>query len=275
VLFQLTSRPVETYTVALVLAYGLAIAVAFALGRRDGRSWRDLLDGALVVVGSALVGAKLFHVLFEAEGHPLPDGTVATGVLDLLAHDPLHVLKLWQPGYVFYGGVITATFAGLAFVKVRRVADPFAAGDYAAPGLALGIFIGRIGCLLAGCCFGRPTTMPWGVRFDADHPTHGALVHPVQLYDAAFGLVAFLGCLWLYRRRRYSGEACVSLYLAYAPWRFLSEMFRGDVERGAFFDGALSTSQLLSLAAIPVLLAIGRQLSRGAPRAPREDDKGI
>jgi len=267
VLFTAFGEPIHAYVVATVLGYGVAIVIGLSFGRRDGRDWQDLLDGALVITLSAVLGAKVFHTLFEAAGHHLPDGTIASGVVDLLRADPWHWARLFEAGYVFYGGVVGGIVMGFVFVWRREVPHPLAAGDYAAPGFALGIAIGRTGCLLAGCCYGRETDLPWAISFPSSHPTHGALVHPVQLYDVAFGLVAFVVVVALYRRRRFAGDMFAGLMVAYAAWRFVSEMFRGDVDRGVWALG-LSTSQIVALLFLPASLAMWTWMARHLPRAP-------
>lgn len=271
ILFTAFGAPVHAYVAATVLGYGVAIVIGMALGRREQRDWRDLLDGAIVITLSAVLGAKIFHTLFEAEGHHLPDGSVATGLVDLLSADPWHWARLFEPGYVFYGGVVGGILMGLVFVLRREIEDPFAAGDYAAPGFAIGIAIGRTGCLLAGCCYGHETTLPWAIHFPGSHPTHGAGVHPVQLYDVGFGLVAFAACLVLYRRRRFDGELFIGMMVAYSVWRFFSELFRGDGDRGVWLGETLSTSQLVSLVMLPVSIAVWVFFARTRPRPTRAE----
>ena len=137
---------IDSYGLANVIAYGLAALVTYRLAIQDGRDKRDAFDFILFVVISALFGAKIFHTLFEAQGHALSDGTKASGVLELLADDPLHWADLFSPGYVFYGGVVIASFTGMYFVYSRKLSNPAAFADYAAPGLAIGMGIGRTGC---------------------------------------------------------------------------------------------------------------------------------
>lgn len=256
VLFEIAGVKVQAYVVATVLGYAVATGIGLWLGRKDGRDWRDLFDGAIVLVISAVMGAKLFHVLFEAEGHVLGGGQIAHSVWDLLRADPWHWARLFEPGYVFYGGVVVASLMVLLFVYRRAIEDPFAAGDYAAPGFALGIAIGRLGCYFAGCCFGVPTDVPWAVHFPASHATGGVGVHPTQLYDVAFGLVAFAACVWYWPRRKFGGDLFARLLVAYGTWRFLVEFFRGDGDRGVWLGGALSTSQLVSLTVVPITCAV-------------------
>lgn len=243
---------INVYVSTTVLGYVLGVAIGFWLGFKDGRDPRDLLEMGLVIVLSAVLGAKVFHTLFEAAGHNLPDGTVATGLVELLTADPWHWARLFESGYVFYGGVVGAIVMGYLFLVRAGLPDKGSFGDYAAPGLAFGIFVGRVGCYLAGCCYGTETDLPWAVVFPDGHASHGAAIHPVQLYDAGFGLVAGIVCSLAYSRRRFGGQVFGLFIMAYAAWRFGTELLRADGDRGVWFGGALSTSQLVSLAVLPI-----------------------
>jgi phosphatidylglycerol:prolipoprotein diacylglycerol transferase len=112
------------------------------------------------------------------------------------------------------------------------------------------------------------------VQFPDDHPSHGALVHPVQLYDAAFGFLAFAVAMLLYRRRRFRGEIFLGFAFSYGLWRFVTETFRADADRGVWFGGHLSTSQLVSLAVLPVVAFVWwhtlRAVKQGKRKSARE-----
>lgn len=257
----------NVYGWATGISYALAIVIGVQLGRRDGRSWRDLVELATVIVLAGVLGAKVFHTLFEARGHVLPDGRVAESLADLLAVDPWHWARLFEPGYVFYGGALFGV--GFAYLYLRRAGLERigAFGDYAAPGFALGIFIGRLGCFAAGCCFGSETSLPWAVQFPMPHASDGAHIHPVQIYDAAFGFLAFCSIVMLYRVRRFPGETFALFCMTYTVWRFVTETFRADADRGLWFGDAISTSQLVSLAVLPLTFWIWRRELRKAEQS--------
>ena len=261
-LFHVFGEAVNAYAAGSVVGYGAGVLLGVYYGLKDGRPLRDLLDLGLVVVLSALLGAKLFHTLFEASGHVLSDGTTAGGLVDLLKDDPWHWARLFEAGYVFYGGVVGGIVIPWIFAMRRGIPDKGSIGDYAVPGLLFGTFVGRIGCFLGGCCYGRATDVPWAVHFPASHESLGAGIHPVQLYDAAFGLVGLIAFLVLFRRRRFGGELFCAYVVAYAVFRFCTEMLRADADRGLWLGGLVSTSQLVALVMIPPTILIWRRALR-------------
>ena len=196
VLFEMFGVEVRAYTVAMWMGYAVGVAIPMVLALRDGRRRRDVFDGAVLFVISGLMGAKLFHVLFESAGHDIGGGRRAEGVLELLAYDPLHWARVFDSGYVLYGGIITSAVVMFAFARSRGVDRIGAMFDYAAPALAVGLVIGRLGCFFEGCCYGVATSMPWGVGYPVGHPAGDALVHPVQLYEVAFALLALGAVCW-------------------------------------------------------------------------------
>ena len=148
--------------------------------------------------------------------------------------------------YVWYGGLLGALFTALYYFRRRPELRAWLYADAFAPAIAAGAVVGRIGCFLAGCCHGRPTDVPWAVKF----VTTAVPVHPTQLYDALAALILAVPLYLHFPRRRFDGENIALLLMGYAALRALSEAFRGDAERGAL--GPISTSQAIS---IPLFLA--------------------
>jgi phosphatidylglycerol:prolipoprotein diacylglycerol transferase len=163
-------------------------------------------------------------------------------------------LDFLRSGGVFYGGLLGGVLA--AFLLMRHWKLPWwKTADACAPGIALGNFFGRQGCFSAGCCWGKPTTLPWGVQFtEAGHevtgvPT-GVHLHPTQLYESFVMLIVFFFLLWLHKKKKFSGEVILAYAMIYATVRFLIEFLRDD-PRGDILGlttlTALSTSQLIGI----------------------------
>jgi phosphatidylglycerol:prolipoprotein diacylglycerol transferase len=141
--------------------------------------------------------------------------------------------------------------------------------DVFAPGIALGHVIGRFGCFLAGCCYGRETTVPWSVVFtdpfalaNAGTPLNVHL-HPTQLYESGAEALILAGLLALEKRGRpFPGRTFWTYMLVYGLSRFVIEFFRGDRGRGLYFGDAVSLSQIISIVLVPLSLVMLWWLSR-------------
>jgi len=220
------------------------------LAARDGLPKEKIYDLCLWLLLSSLVGSKLLMLFTEPEYRTNPK--------------LLFSLDFLRSGGVFYGGLIGAVLAG--FFLMRRWKLPWwKTADACAPGIALGNFFGRQGCFSAGCCWGKPTTLPWGVQFtEAGHeitgvPT-GVHLHPTQLYESFTILIVFFFLLWLHKKKKFSGQVILAYVAIYATVRFLIEFVRddprGDVLGLTTMTG-LSTSQLIGLVAgIAALIAL-------------------
>lgn len=239
-LFRIGSFPINTYGVFLAVAFLSAILVTVRLGARDGLPREKIYDLCLWMLLASLVGSKLLMLLTEPE--------YRNNLLHLLSLDFL------RSGGVFYGGLLGAIITGYLLIK-RYQLPWWKTADACAPGIALGNFFGRQGCFAAGCCWGKPTTLPWGVKFtQAGHEITGVPIethlHPTQLYESFAMLVVFLFLLWLHKRRAFTGQVILTYALVYSVIRFAIEFVRDD-PRGDILGlttlTGLSTSQLISL----------------------------
>src|SRR5580704_17004743 len=121
------------------------------------------------------------------------------------------VFMIQHGGLVYYGGLIGAIVASIIYLRWKKL-PVWKIADILAPSIALGSVFGRIGCLLNGCCYGRACSLPWPIRFPADHETHGQPVHPTEIYDALLNLILYLALAWLFRRKKFDGQI-FALYL--------------------------------------------------------------
>ena len=262
-LFHIGSFPINTYGVFLALAFLCAILITVKLAARDGLPREKIYDLCLWMLLSSLIGSKILMFFTEPEYRDHP--------LQLLSLDFL------RSGGVFYGGLLGAILTG--YFLMRRYKLPWwKTADACAPGIAIGNFFGRQGCFAAGCCWGKPTTLPWGVKFtELGHQVTGvptdAYLHPTQLYESFAMLLVFFFLLWLHKHRRFSGQAILSYALLYSVIRFAIEFLRDD-PRGDLFGlttlTGLSTSQIISIivgiGALVLFMARWRKAS-GAAKA--------
>jgi len=249
---------VYTYGVLLAAAYLLGLQLARVRAKQRGLDQNRVLDLGIYIIISALVGAKLLLLITDYK---------------TFSADPRELLTLARSGGVFYGGLILAVAVALWYI--RRIGLPlWTTCDVFAPGIALGHVIGRLGCLFAGCCYGKPTTMAWGITFTDPFAAAnvgtplGVPLHPTQLYEAGAELAILIALLTTERKGRpFPGRTFWLYMLLYAISRFVIEFFRGD-ERGAV--GIFSTSQFISILLVPLAIGMLVYLSRaGAPEPKR------
>jgi phosphatidylglycerol:prolipoprotein diacylglycerol transferase len=210
------------------------------------------MDLGIWIIISALVGAKLLLFVVDFRRY---------------TSQPRDLMELLRSGGVFYGGLIAAVVVALLYLRRHRL-PLWTTTDVFAPGIALGHIIGRLGCLMAGCCFGRPTSVPWAITFrDAAAMANvgtplGVPLHPTQLYEAGAEALILAFLLAFERRGRpFPGRTFWSYMLLYGISRFVIEFYRGD-SRGMVFD-VLSTSQFVSVILVPLaivmLVVLGRR----------------
>jgi phosphatidylglycerol:prolipoprotein diacylglycerol transferase len=252
--FELLGRSIGPVTLH---TYGLLLAIAFVAGlwvasrqaRRAGLDAARITDMAVWVLIAGLIGAKLLMVLVDWR---------------YFTSNPRQLLSIFQSGGVFYGGLLGGVLVAWWYAR-RHQLPGWQTADVLAPGVMLGQAIGRIGCFCAGCCWGKFTTLPWAVTFtdvfaarQVGTPMDTPL-HPSQLYESAAAFLIFAFLLWLAPRKSFHGQVVLSYVALYSSVRFALEFLRGDPDRGAWFGGVVSTSQII---AVVLLLAAAVVLPR-------------
>lgn len=257
-----------------------------------------MIDLCFALIIASIVGARLAHVLFDGFlmdyvwlcidpnhlAEPLPSGKACVESAQCIAaqnqgynignqciegqcipeRSCLRPLMFWAGGLTYYGGLILALITAWFFAK-RQKWPKLKLADIGAPVISLGLVFGRLGCFLAGCCFGKVTDMPWGIRFPqysdawkrhrelfydqlvAQHKEIGEWlslpVHPTQLYELFGALIIFI-YLWFTRKKvLYAGQKIATFLISYGILRFIIEIWRDD-DRGGVL---LSTSQWISI----------------------------
>ncbi|MGK3993720.1 prolipoprotein diacylglyceryl transferase [Sorangium sp. So ce1024] len=304
-LFRLLDVAFPAYFLLLLTGFLFATAVGALWARRIGEDPDVIVDLGLACLLAGVVGSRLLHVV--ADGyfwdyvHLCTDpsqvdwkveqalcGSRYRGVWDAVkgvCHptepDCFAWAKFWAGGLTYYGGFIGASAA--AYWLLKRDRFPFwKAADMAGFAVPLGLGFGRMGCLLAGCCFGLRTDGALGLSFPPNSPASEAQfklhelasprapshpVHPTQIYESAMSFaIAAICLLYVHGRKRYDGQVFAAFLGLYALGRFALEFARAD-DRGGLLG--LSTSQLIGLAMAAVAIAIHVTRSRKpAPAAP-------
>jgi phosphatidylglycerol---prolipoprotein diacylglyceryl transferase len=257
-LFKIGPFTVYTYGVLLAASYLLGLRLAMWRAKKWGLDPNRVLDLGIYIIIAALVGAKLLLVVVDFDQF----------------RSPKDLLNLARLGGVFYGGLLLAL--AVAFWYIARHRMPFwTTCDIFAPGIALGHVTGRLGCLAAGCCYGKPTDVPWAIVFtnplaasNVGTPL-GIPLHPTQLYEAGAALIILVLLLATeHRGRPFPGRTFWAYMFLYAVSRYIIEMYRGD-PRGTVF-GLFSTSQFISVVLGPLSLVMLLWLSRHRPPTPEQ-----
>ena len=254
--FQLGPITIHWYGVMIALAFLAGLWTATRRARRENIPAEKIADVTLWLMVGAIVGARFVYV--------------TTYWREEFASQPLsEVFKIYHGGLVYYGGFIGATLAGIICIRWKQM-PLWKTADALAPSIALGSVFGRAGCLLNGCCYGRPTDMPWAITFTNPqaHELSGTPLdvplHPTEIYDALlnFGLYLFLA--WLFRRKKFDGQVFATYLLCYAVTRSVVEYFRGDYSNLHYHLG-LTPAQWISVPIFAAGLALAAVLSRRAP----------
>ena len=225
--------------------YGLLLAIAFIAGlwvasreaKRQGLDAGRVTDMAIWVLIAGLIGAKVLLVLVDFHYYQ---------------RSPRELWSIFQSGGVFYGGLIGGALVAWWYARRHGLAG-WSTADALAPGVVLGQAIGRLGCFAAGCCWGKPTSLPWAGTFTDVYASRAVgtpmdtPLHPSQLYESGAAFLIFAFLLWLLPRKRFDGQVALAYVALYSAVRFGLEFLRGDPERGSWFGGALSTSQVIAV----------------------------
>ncbi len=242
--------------------YGVLVATGFMVGMlllnreaaRRGENPEQVADLAFYIIAGAIVGARIAYVIFSEPEHFL--------------REPLAIFRIWEGGLVFYGGLIGAAVTTIWYTRRRRLRFWLYA-DILAPVLALGHSIGRLGCLMAGCCYGRaaPLGTWWAITFPAGvgglAPV-GTPLYPTQLMESMAEFVIFLFLMLIRRRTKFEGQLFIVYLMIYSVVRSILEMFRGDTIRGFIIDPWLSTSQAISVVVLIAAMIVWWRRSKSA-----------
>lgn len=235
ILFEIGEFVLPAYSFLIMLAVLAGTWIGIRFCRRHGLPVIYGIDMVIIAIVAGFLGGRIAHVLVEAPAY--------------YWEDPLRFFYFWQGGFVSWGAHLAIFLAWVFYLRWRH--QPAAAYfDLAALVLPWAEFIGRGGCLLTGCCFGKPTDFFLHLTFNnpastAYHFYPGIPLHATQIYLMLNGLILAL-VLWRFsvKRWRFQGQLFSFGLGLYAVGRFLIEWLRGDVDRGVYFDGVISSGQI-------------------------------
>lgn len=260
--FLQKSIPIYSYGFMLMVAFLVAISIARWRAKKENIDPNKISDLGIYVVCAGIFGARLFFVI---------------QFFDSYKNDPLSIFKIYEGGLVYYGGFFAGIITAFAFIKKYKL--PFLKIlDIIVPSGALGLGIGRIGCFLNGCCFGKPAShIPWAVEFPKTLDKAGMVdgspaflhqyelglihlsdmhtlpIHPTQLYSFLSDVALFFILSAFFKYRRRDGEIVLLFGIMYPIIRFSMELLRGD--NPLFFD-SFTISQIISISLFLVSLPL-------------------
>ncbi len=247
-----------TYGVMAAIGLVLGLTINVRLAEREGLDGDKSWNLGILAILSGIVGAK---ILFIAQDWPYYSANPGK----------IFSLATLQTGGIFYGGLVAAIGVSLWYMRRHRF-PLLKTCDVFAPGVALGHAIGRLGCFAAGCCYGKPTDLPWGVTF-TDELAHrftgttlGVPLHPTQIYEFLVELANFGVLMWLFRRRSFDGQVIGAYLFLYGFARYFMDFLRDDPGRGLLFHGALTGTQFISI--LMVIAGGALWLRRERPHSP-------
>ena len=228
ILIRLGGFTVYSYGFFVALGFVGGAALASLKARKEGIPFERVVDLFFYSVLSAILGSRILFVLIN---------------LDAYRKNPLEVFKIWEGGLVFYGGLFLAIGVSLVYMKWHRL-PIWKLADLFSPSIALGLFFGRIGCFLAGCCYGKETSLFWGITFTDSNSLArlNVSLHPTQVYEAASSLALYFFLNWMERKKTFYGQIFWLFLFLYSATRFFIEIWRDD-PRGFLFGDWVSTSQ--------------------------------
>jgi phosphatidylglycerol:prolipoprotein diacylglycerol transferase len=226
--------PIHTYGLMIAIGFLLSVSLLRSLAVRSKLNPDIVSDLGFWLLLTGFLGARILFVITRFDDY---------------LQNPLSIFKVWEGGLVFFGGLISATAFAIFYIKKHKL-PVWKFADVLTPGLVLGHAFGRLGCFGAGCCYGRPTGMPWGVRLNSelvDISLRGIPLHPTQLYESFSLLVLLGGMLYVFKNKKFDGQVGLTYFMLYPIIRSIVEEFRGDSIRGFIIEDVLSTSQFISI----------------------------
>jgi len=238
ILLQTDWLVIPTFSFMLMVASLAATFYSYFQAPKKGLSQTIVLDMGIIGTIAGILGARIFHVLVEAPAY--------------YWEHPSYIYQIQRGGVVSYGGLILIGISLFVYLKIKKV-NPYQYLDLMALGFPIVVFFVRIGCLGAGCCYGKPTDFFFHLIFhsgSAGQQYFGIPLHATQVYDMLNAVFLFFLMRFIDARKKFHGQVVWSFLIGYGVIRGVIEFLRGDVDRGVYLNGSISTAQVVGIVAI-------------------------
>ncbi len=205
------------------------------------------LDIGILGMLSGVIGARIFHILVEAPAY--------------YWEKPFRVFEFWRGGFVSWGAFLALALSFFVYCHIRKLPLLLYLDSFATAAPLIKFFV-RVACLLTGCCYGKPTHVPWAITFTNPASTAyyyypNTPLHPTQVYSMIHAALLFAFVNWFYEHRStYQGQTICVLVMGWALPRALIEFFRGDSDRGVYFHDLISTGQIMGFSIFLIALIV-------------------
>lgn len=226
--FNLFGKDIYWYGIILSVAFIVGLLVARYLSKWSKITQDDVLDVSIIIIPLAIIGARIYYVLFKIDEYKV---------------DPSEVFKIWHGGLAIYGGIIASIIGGILYCKIRNI-DFFRLADVIIPGLIIGQAIGRWGNFVNAEAYGYHTQVPWKMEIIDNITNKSISVHPTFLYESLLNLLIFVILFTLFKKRKFDGQILNLYMILYGLDRFFIEGLRSD---SLYLIPNLRISQLVSL----------------------------
>lgn len=238
ILFEIFGIKVYGYGAMIALGIGVAILLLNKNSKEKNFNEDKIFNMTIFTVLGGILGGKLLYIITE---------------FDYILKNPSVIIKEFGNGFVIYGAIIGGGLTLYLYCKINKW-NILEILDMVVPGVAIAQGFGRIGCFLAGCCYGMETNLPIGVEFPEESlAPSGVHLHPTQIYSSVFDFILGIFLIYYYKKQSKNGKVAGLYLIIYSVGRFFVEMLRND-PRGAV--GILSTSQFISIITLILGLVI-------------------
>jgi len=258
-LFYIGSKAISNYGIFVALGYIIGILTFLYLSKKQKLPLIEMASYVLFGLVVCVLGGKVFLLI-----------TKLINNFSYYYQSHKEILVVFKGGGAFYGGVIAGTLFSLWYLNKMKL-PLWRIADIVGVSTALGFSIMKIGCFMAGCCYGRFCSLPWALKF----PHLSQSVHPTQLYESGFNFFNFIFLAYMLKKKKFDGQIiCYNIFIN-STIRFLVEYFRGDPGRGYLLHGesaytSLSVSQLIGLIGLVVGVVLYNILKRKNQSYPIE-----